>query len=186
MTADSSSSSSVVDGNELFPGPLLPEPDESSSSSKVPVEGVVLRGRAVAGSGALSFGGVVDRGSDSAMVSSVERVVFTVATVVEVVVVVEVVLADWVLATTGSPGFCHTDRVVAPTVGNSASLSASAEPAEPSATTANKSVPVARRSFRENSGTAAIVSAERVGRARTTRLSGAAGEWPCRAQSRLA
>ena len=174
---ESSSSSSVVGGGDE---PLLGDvpPDgivatgwsSSSSSSTVPFDGVVLRGRVVACPGALLFEGVVDCVSDSAIVSRAALVESTV--VVDVDVDVDVVLVADVDGAgdvdTGAdcPGFCQTDRVMAsPTVGNRASRSASAEPAEPNARQARMSVPVVRRSFREKRGPVAAAPGERSGRA---------------------
>ena len=170
LEPDESSSSVVGGADEPLLGDVPPDGVvatdwSSSSSSTVPFNGVVLRGRVVAGPGALLFEGVVDCVADSATVSGAELVVSTVVVVVDVDVDVVVVLVEDVDAGADCPGFCQTDRVVAsPTVGNKASLSASAEPAEPNARAARMSVPVVRRSFRVKRGVVATAPGERSGR----------------------
>ncbi|MFK7919721.1 MAG: hypothetical protein AB8G14_16720 [Ilumatobacter sp.] len=123
----------------------------------VPEDGVVADGRVVTGIDWPACGDVELGPSSNVVIGG------PVVDVVDVVDVGSVVLVGGVElvgdSATGavglSPGFCHTDLVVAsPVSGKSASWSATAEPAEARATTARMPVPAVRRSACESRGAA--------------------------------
>ena len=120
----------------------------------VPEDGVVPDGRVVAGADWLACG-VVEVDPSSDVVVGGTAVDDVAVGPVVLVVDVELVDDDATGAVGLSPGFCHTDLVVAsPVAGKSDSWSASAEPAEARATTARMTVPAVRRSVRGSRGAA--------------------------------
>lgn len=130
-----------------------------SEDGVVPEDRVVPVGRVVAGVGWLA-GGVVEVDISSEVVGGDSVVGGVVVGPVVLLVDVELVGGGATNEDGLSPGFCHTDLVVAsPVAGKSTSRSASAEPAEARATTAKMTVPAARRSACENRGAAWLVAA---------------------------
>lgn len=157
----------------------------------MPADGVVLPGRVETGPGEVPVEGVVegvvDEVSEPAGISTTALVTTVVVVVDGDVLGGDVEVVDGVSSCSGCPGFCQTDLVVAsPIAGKSASRSASAEPAEPSATTARTTVPAVRRSCLENRGAAEGAATDWWGCDRTTDVSRFESVCPCWAQSRLA